>query len=137
MIYNNNEDCQRIGQIRGIGVITATAFVSSVGDISVFKNGREFSAWLGLVPREHSTGGRQVFLGITKRGDKNLRRHLVHGCRSVVLYAQDERKTDKLSCWIRDKLKLKGMNKTSVAVANKTGRVIYAVLSKREDYRVI
>lgn len=137
VIYNSNKDCQRIGQIRGIGVITATALVSSVGDISVFKNGREFSAWLGVVPKERSTGGRQVMLGITKRGDKNLRRHLVHGCRSVVLHARDERKTDKLSCWIRDKLKLKGINKTSVAVANKTGRVVYAVLSRQEDYRIM
>ena len=82
-------------------------------------------------------GGRQVFLGITKRGDKNVRRNLVHGCRSVVTFAQDVRKTDKLSCWIRDKLKSKGMNKTSVAVANKTGRVVWAVLSRQEDYRVM
>ena len=137
LFYNNNKDCQRVGQIRGVGVITATVLVSSVGDISVFKNGREFSSWLGVVPKEHSTGGRQVFLGITKRGDKHIRKCLVHGCRSVVLYAQNEKKADKLSCWIRDKLKSKGMNKTSVALANKTGRVIWAVLSRREDYRVI
>lgn len=137
IIYNNNEDCRRIGKIRGVGVITSTSLISSVGDISVFKNGREFSSWLGLVPREHSTGGRQIFLGITKRGDKYIRKNLIHGCRSVVLYAQNENRTDKLSCWIRDKLKSKGMNKTCVAVANKTCRIIWSVLSNREEYQVM
>ena len=134
-IYNKDEDCQRLGEIPGVGVITATAVVSSVGDISVFKNGRQFSAWLGLVPRQYSTGGKTKLLGITKRGDRYIRKNLVHGCRSVVNHVRGKSRLSQLGHWIKDKLEVKGTNKTSVALANRTARVIWALLSRKEVYK--
>ena len=132
-IYDSNEDCKRLGGIDGVGIITATALVASVGDPNVFKNGREFSAWLGLTPRQHSTGGKTILLGISKRGDKYIRKNLVHGCRSVVYHANN--KLDRRSRWINKKLETKGANKTAVAVANKTARAIWVVLAKKEEYK--
>ncbi len=79
-----NEDCQRLLTIPGIGIMTASALIAAVGDISVFKNGRALAAWLGLVPRQHSTGGKPTLLGISKRGDNYLRTLLIHGGRAVV-----------------------------------------------------
>ena len=87
-IYDEREDCKRLGRVDGVGFITATALVASVGDPSVFKNGRQFAAWLGLTPKQVSTGGKTKLLGISKRGDKCLRKNLIHGCRSVVRYAK-------------------------------------------------
>ena len=135
VIYNKDEDCQRLGEIPGVGLITATAVVSAVGDISVFKNGRQFSAWLGLVPRQHSTGGKTVLLGITKRGDRYIRKNLVHGCRSVVNHVRGKLDLCHRGQWIKEKLELKGTNKTSVALANKTARVIWALLSGKAKYK--
>ena len=132
-IYNSNQDCQRLGKIDGVGVITATAMVAAVGDPSVFRNGREFSAWLGLTPRQCSTGGKTKLLGISKRGDSYIRKNLIHGCRAVVNHAAT--KEDKKSKWINSKLPAKGLNKVSVAVANKTARVIWVILAKKEEYK--
>ena len=128
-IFNFNDDCKRIGKIDGVGVITATALVAAVGDPRAFKNGRELSAWLGLTPRQHSTGGKSVLLGISKRGDKYIRKNLIHGCRSVVYYAKN--KSDSRSRWIMQKLETKGANKTAVAVANRTARVVWAILARK------
>ena len=122
-----------MGRIDGVGVIVATALVAAVGDPKVFKNGRQFAAWMGLTPRQISTGGKTKLVGITKRGDKYLRKNLVHGCRMVVRYAQD--KTDRKSVWIKNKLESKGYNKTAVATANKTARAIWVVLAKGEEYK--
>jgi transposase len=132
-IYNSNESCKRISEIEGIGMLTATAVVSAIGDPSTFKNGRAFSAWLGLVPKQSSSGNKQMLLGISKRGDKYLRSLLVHGARSVVYRANS--KSDKRSIWISELKKRRGANKTCVAVANKNARIIWAVLSKNEEYR--
>ena len=117
----------------GVGLITATALLAAVGDPKAFKNGREFSAWLGLTPRQCSTGGKTTLLGISKRGDSYLRKNLIHGCRTVVYHAQN--KDDKKSRWIKEKLKSKGTNKVSVALANKTARAIWAVLARKEEYK--
>ena len=132
-IHDSREDCQRLGKIDGVGVIVATALVAAVGDPKVFKNGRQFAAWMGLIPRQISTGGKTKLLGITKRGDKYLRKNLIHGCRAVVIHSQ--KKTDKRSVWIKNKLESKGYNKTAVATANKTARAIWVVLAKGEEYK--
>lgn len=133
VIHNNNEDCKRLSGIDGVGLVSSTALVAAVGDPSVFKNGREFSAWMGLTPRQFSTGGKTTLLGISKRGDKYIRKNLIHGCRSVVNHAK--KKNDKRSKWINEKLSAKGLNKTAVAVANRTARVVWAVLVKKEEYK--
>jgi transposase len=82
--HSNNEYSQRLSKIPGIGPLTATALVASIADANCFRNGRELAAWLGLVPRQHSSGGRPRLLGISKRGDTYLRTLLIHGARSVV-----------------------------------------------------
>lgn len=132
-IAKESEVCQRLLTIPGVGKLTATAMVASVGAATEFKNGREFAAHLGLVPRQHSTGGRQVLLGISKRGDKYLRTLLVHGSRSVLFRAAG--KEDALSRWATKKLEERGANRAAVALANKKARIIWAVLTKGEKYR--
>ena len=83
-LYRNSEICQRLGKVEGIGPVTATALVAAVGDRSSFKNGRQFAAWLGLVPKQRSSGGRARLFGISKRGDRYLRTLLIHGARSAL-----------------------------------------------------
>lgn len=128
-----NEDCQRLLTIPGIGLLTATALVAAVGNISVFKNGRELAAWLGLVPRQHSTGGKPTLLGISKRGDSYLRSLLIHGGRAVVRCSYKHR--DKRNQWVKAVEGRRGKNITAVAVANKNARIAWALLSKKEDYQ--
>ena len=125
---------RRLEKVRGVGPLIATAVLASVGDAKEFKNGRQFAAWLGLVPRQHCSGGKQRLLGITKRGDKYLRMLLVHGARAVV--TQAARRDDPFSKWINALRERRGMNVTVVAVANKTARVVWAILAKNEEYRV-
>lgn len=124
---------RKLEQVRGVGPLIATAILASVGDAKAFKNGRQFAAWLGLVPRQHSSGGKPRLFGITKRGDRYLRMLLVHGARAVV--TQAARRDDPFSRWINALRKRRGMNVTVVAVANKTARVIWAMLAKDQDYR--
>lgn len=132
-LFKANATCQRLARIRGVGPKTATAIVAAVGDGLEFKNGRHLAAWLGLVPRQHSSGERQVMMGISKRGDQHLRTLLVHGARSVVRTAT--KKTDAMSMWINQLLERRGFNRTTVAVANKNARIIWAVLRTGEAYR--
>lgn len=133
MMYSaQDEECMRIRSIPGIGPITSTALVASIPDPKNFKNGRHFAAWLGLVPRQHSTGGQNRLGHITKRGDKYLRYLLVHGARSVALHAK--RRRDRRSEWINKKINHVGFNKTVVAIANRNARVVWALLSKNEIY---
>ena len=132
-ICSASERCQRLVQLEGIGPLIATAMVAAVGDPTAFKNGRQLAAWLGLVPRQDSSGDRQVLLGISKRGDRYLRTLLIHGARAVVWRAGA--KTDARSQWIANKRLHRGMNRTCVAVANKNARIIWALLAKGEDYR--
>lgn len=133
-IYKDNEVCSRIGKVEGVGAITATAIFAAVGDPKVFKNGREFAAWLGLTPRQHSTGGKSILLGISKKGDSYIRKNLVHGCRSVINWSS--KKDNKRSRWINDKVERRGKNKATVALANKNARIIWALMAKGEEYRV-
>lgn len=132
-IFKTNAMCQRISKIEGIGPITATSIVATIGDPKIFKNGRHFSAFLGLVPRQSSSGSKDRLLGISKRGDKYIRNLLVHGGRSVVRCVST--KDDARSKWIRGLKDRRGANKTAVAVANKNARIIWAVLAKNEEYR--
>ena len=125
-------ESQRLLTIPGIGPITATALIAAVGDVGGFTNGRQFAAWLGLVPKQHSTGGQTRLLGISKRGDSYLRKLLVHGARATLRWART--KTDSRSQWIRGLLERRGWNRTAVAVANKNARIVWAVLSRGGVY---
>lgn len=116
--------CKKLQELNGVGPVTSTALIAAVNNADDFRNGRQFAAWLGLVPRQESSGGKTVLRGITKRGDKYLRKLLVHGARSELRYAEKRKNTWALR--LKDK---KGVNKTAVAMANKTARRIWAVLA--------
>ena len=132
-VFEADEACQRLAQLPGIGPLTATALVAAVGDATEFKNGRQFAAWLGLVPRQHSTGGKTTLLGMTKRGNCYLRTLLIHGARAVLRVV--DRKTDTRSRWLQGVKARRGMNCASVAQANKTARVAWALLAQGDRYR--
>lgn len=125
--------CVALMKIEGVGELTATAMVASIGDGQDFKKGREVSAWLGLVPKQHSSGNKTQLLGISKRGDRYVRKLLIHGGRSVVRTCAT--KTDGRSQWVHDKKLRCGENKAAVAVANKNARIIWAMLASGECYR--
>ncbi len=127
-----NEACQRLCRIEGIGPVTATALVAAVGDAQVFKNGRQFAAWLGLVPRQHSSGGRVRLLGISKRGDRYLRTLLIHGARSVLVRCG--RKKDARSLWLQKLRERRHPNVAAVALANKNARIAWVLLHRGEAY---
>lgn len=131
--HRHSPGCLLIGEVEGIGELTATAMVASVGDARVFRSGRQFAAWLGLTPGEHSSGARRRLLGITKRGDTYLRTLLIHGARAAVLAAR--KKADARSRWIQALVARRGHNRAVVAVANKNARIIWALLSTGECYR--
>ena len=133
IIFKNNTVCQRLADIEGLGVISTTALLAAIGNPDVFKNGRQMSAWLGLVPRQHSSGNKQVMLGISKRGDSYLRKLLVHGARSVVYRAQT--KSDPRSQWINQLAQRRGKNKACVAIANKNIRIVWSMLNKGSVYQ--
>jgi len=133
-LHKNNETSQQIGAIRGVGPITATIAASNLGDGTQFRSGRAYAASLGLVPRQHSTGGKEVLLGISKRGDRYLRTLLIHGARAVLKTVDD--KTDPLSCWLKTLKQRRGFNVAAVALANKNARTIWALVTRGESYRV-
>jgi transposase len=112
--------------------LVSTALVASVGNAIAFRKGRDLAAWLGLVPRQHSTGGRPKLLGISKRGNEYLRRMLLHGARSVMM--QTERNPSALGVWITDLSKRKHHNVTAVALANKMARIAWAMLTRGSHY---
>ena len=124
--------CQRLQAIPGFGPIGTTALLGAVGDGRAFGSGRELAAWLGLVPRQHTTGGKPRLYGITKRGDKRLRALLIHGARAVVRHAAG--KADPLSRWIRAVQARRGTNVATVALANKLARIAWVVLARGEPY---
>jgi len=129
-----DERVQRLQQIPGIGPVTASAIVASIGDGKQFRSGRDFAAWLGIVPNQHSSGGKDRLGGISKRGDGYLRTLLIHGARSCVTHC--EGKTDRRSQWTAGLLKRRNKNIATVAVANKSARAIWAMLTRSEDYRI-
>ena len=127
---------QRLQQIPGVGVLTATALVGAVGHIHAFRRGREFASWLGLTPRESSTGGRRYLGGISKRGDVYLRCLLTHGARAVLLTAQRTapHRLTRLQQWAVTTAARRGHNKAAIAVANKMARIIWAVWHRDVDF---
>jgi len=131
-LAEQSEACQRVMSIPGIGPLTATALVAAAGDTKAFRNGREMAAWLGLVPRQHSTGGKPRLLGISKRGDAYLRRLLIHGARAALRFVS--RKHDQRSRWAAGLLERKHVNVTAVALANKNVRTAWALLTRGETY---
>ncbi len=132
VVFRTNENCRRIGRIEGIGPITATALVAAAGDQSCFRNGREFAAWLGLVPRQRSSGGKARLFGISKRGDRYLRTLMIHGARAVLGKAHG--KTDARSLWIGRLRERRHPNVVAVALANKNARIVWSVLARNEQY---
>jgi len=132
-IAESRDDTRRLQTIPGVGPLTATAVVASMGSPSNFKNGREFAASLGLVPRQHSSGGQNQLLGISKRGDRYLRTLLIHGARSVVIQPSRPQ-DDRVRRWGQEKARKLGINRAAVAMANKNARMIHAVLSGGKSY---
>lgn len=121
----DNALCRRFMRESGIGPLSASAYVATVGDPTRYRNGRQVAASLGLVPRQHSSGGKPLLLGISKRGDKYLRTLLIHGGRAVVRHAPG--KTDALSRWLQPLAQRRGVNKAAVAMANKNARRLWAI----------
>ena len=132
-IADQDAACRRLRQIPGVGPLVATATVAAIGNGAAFRKGREFAAWLGLIPRQHSTGGKAKLLGISKRGNVYLRRLFIHGARAMLLRVKYD--TGRLGQWMRQ-LELRApRNKVIVAVANKLARIAWAVLSTGNEYR--
>ena len=127
------EPCRRLVAIPGIGPITATATIAAIGNGAAFKKGRGFAAWLGVVPGEHSTGGKQKLTGTSRRGNKYLRKLFVQGAHSVLL--QRTKQTSSLSMWLANLISRKRKQVATVALANKMARMAWAVLFKGEAYR--
>ena len=130
--HRDSDASRRLEQVPGIGPLTASALVASIGEARSFDNGRQVAAWLGLVPRQHSSGGKPTLLGISKRGDSYLRTVLIHGARAVILAAR--RKPDQ-GGWLRDLLRRRNPNVAAVALANKNARIAWALLAHERSYR--
>lgn len=131
-IAQQDPSVQRLQQLRGVGPITATALVAAVGDGAQFANDRQMSAALGLTPRQHSSGGKERLLGISKRGDSYLRTLLIHGARAVIRTAKH--KEDRLSQWVTALVARRHPNVVAAALANKTARIAWAMLRNGTDY---
>lgn len=130
--HHSSELSSKLAGVPGIGPITASALVATIGDAKNFDNGRQVAAWLGLVPRQHSSGGKQNLLGISKRGDIYLRTLLIHGARSVIHW--ETRKPDSCS-WVSGVLKRRNKNVAAVALANKNARIVWALLAHDREFR--
>jgi transposase len=130
--HRENEQSSKLEAIAGIGPITASAFVATVGDVRSFKNARQVAAWLGMVPRHKGTGGKATMGGISKRGDVYLRTMLIHGARTVV--AQLERKRDASDGWLQKLVARRNKNIAAVALAAKNARIAWAVLAHERSY---
>ena len=130
--HRDNEQSSKLEAIPGIGPITASAFVATVGDVKSFKNARQVPAWLGMVPRHEGTGGKATMGGISKRGDVYLRTMLIHGARTVV--AQLERKRDASDGWLQKLVARRNKNIAAVALAAKNARIAWAVLAHERSY---
>jgi len=133
MIAQSDPVAKRLQQLRGVGPMVATALVATVGNAEQFANGRQMAASLGLTPKQHSSGGKDRLLGISKRGDAHLRSILIHGARSVIRTAKE--KDDRLSQWVTSLVERRHPNVAAVALANKTARIAWAMLRHGTDYQ--
>jgi transposase len=131
--HRDNATSQRLAQIPGIGPITASALAASIGDGKQFRNGRQLAAWLGLVPRQHSSGGKPLLLRISKRGDTYLRTLLIHGARAVIRCARN--KADYPGSWLACLTDRRHKNVAAVALANKNARIVWALLAHKRQYQ--
>jgi transposase len=131
--HRENAASCRLAKIPGIGPLTASALVTSIGDAKSFENGRQLAAWLGLVPRQHSSGGKPTLLGISKRGDSYLRKLLIHGARAVVRVT--ERKLDSADSWLKRLVGRRNKNVAAVALANKNARMVWALLAHDRKFQ--
>jgi transposase len=125
---------RKLAEIPGIGPLTASALVASIGDARCFENGRQLAAWLGLVPRQHSSGGQPKLLGISKRGDRYLRTLLIHGARAVIRVIE-RRRAGPTEMWLEELLTRRNKNVVAVALANKNARIVWALLTRDTRYR--
>ncbi|BBO99810.1 IS110 family transposase [Sulfuriferula nivalis] len=130
--HRESDASRKLESIPGIGPITASAIVATIGNAREFNNGRQLAAWLGLVPRQHSSGGKPTLLGISKRGDAYLRTLLIHGARSVIRVAETRMDGDN---WLRKLLARRNRNVASVALANKNARIIWALLVREQSFQ--
>ena len=130
--HRENEASRKLAEIPGIGPITASAIVATVGDAREFKNGRQLAAWMGLVPRQNSSGGKQNLLGISKRGDTYLRTLMIHGARAVIRFAENKAEPES---WLRKLMGRRNKNVAAVALANKNARIVWALLNKDQMFR--
>ncbi|MFQ5466918.1 MAG: IS110 family transposase [Kiloniellaceae bacterium] len=131
--HRSSEASQRPTAIPGVGVITATALVATIGDATQFRSARQFAAWLGQVPRQQSSGGKDRLGRISKRGDGYLRRLLVHGARTVPFWSR--RRKETRSNWLENLLARRPTNVALAALANKTARIVWAMLCRNEPFQ--
>lgn len=131
-ITRQDEAARRLATIPGVGAINATALLAAVGDASAFAKGRDLAAWLGLTPRQHSTGGKTKLLGISKRGNRYLRKQLIHGARAAMPHLAA--KPNRLGAWLRDLLTRAHPNVVVVALAAKLARIVWALLRHERDF---
>ncbi len=129
--HRNSDLSTKIAQVPGIGPISASALIASIGDAKNFDNGRQLAAWLGLVPKQHSTGGKSNLLSISKRGDTYLRTLLIHGARSVIYHAA---KKPESCSWVSAVVNRRNKNVAAVALANKNARIVWALLAHDRRY---
>lgn len=132
LLASSHSNAKRLQQIPGIGPITATALICAIGDGKQFKCGRDLAAWIGLTPRQHSSGGKECLLGISKRGDSYLRTLLIHGARAVLKVAA--KKDDPRSLWLQNLCSRRNKNIAAVALANKNARIVWALLTKETEF---
>jgi transposase len=132
--HADSEASRRLVGIPGVGIVTATAIAATVADAGQFRSGRQFAAWLGLTPQQHSTGGRTQLGGISKQGDRYLRRLLVVGATAVIRHTKD--KSTPMANWIRKLLAKNPFRIVSVALANKLARIAWVILTLKEAYRL-
>lgn len=130
-----NELCQRLMTIPGIGIINATALFAAIGNASQFANPRELSVWLGVTPKQHASGGKSSMGRMSKRGNQYLRKQLIHGARTLI--HRTKGKNDKLSVWIKQLVERRGVNKGAVAIANRLARIAWILLHRNEDYKAV
>lgn len=131
--HKSNEQSRKLEEVPGIGPITASALVATIGNAKAFQHGRQLAAWIGLVPRQHSSGGKTRLHGISKRGDIYLRTLLIHGARSVLRVAA--RHTDPTTRWLKGVQARRNANIAAVALANKHARVVWALLAHDREYQ--
>jgi transposase len=131
--HHGNEASKKLEKIPGIGPITASALVALIGDAKNFENGRQLAAWLGLVPRQNSSGGKQTLLGISKRGDSYLRTLLIHGARAVIRLL--EHKLEQANGWLTRIVDRRNKNIAAVALVNKNARIVWALLVHESEFQ--